>query len=177
MEDKPIELTNGQQIIMRTIMVELRPPLESLKKLVVKIHKLRLSFQLYSNELLLIEKEYAEISTAFFEATRKLQSPELLFENSDNDCDMFSYMTNQGLFIPKISEGVAYIEIIDRTLDRKLQTIQNSRALVLALSALVIGLLGFYDSVFNLTKFDRYFNIIKALFWLSDIFMEVHILD
>ena len=140
MKKDQIPVTSGQKIIMNTVQKELFPTLESLKELLVRIQKLRIAFPLYSRELSLIEKEYTQIAVDFFEVTRKLQTPDILFKDSKDDQNMVDYFQFRGAFIQNISEGASYIEIIDRTLDRKSEMIQNSRTLFLALVALVVSI-------------------------------------
>lgn len=141
MKNDETPATTGQKIIMNTIQKELFPTLESLKELLVRIQKLRIIFPLYSKELSLIEKDYEKTAVAFFEVTRKLQTPDILFKDSKEDRNIVDYFQFRGAFVQNISEGASYIEIIDRTLDRKRGTIQNSRTLFLALSALVVSIL------------------------------------
>ena len=125
---------------MNTVHKELFPTLESLKELLIRTQKLRIVFPLYSKELVLIEKEYRQTAVDFFEVTRKLQTPDILFKDSKEDKNIVDYFQFRGAFVQSISEGSSYVEIIDRTLDRKRETIQNSRTLFLALLALVVSI-------------------------------------
>jgi hypothetical protein len=56
---------------------------------------------------------------------------------------MIDYFQWQGVFKDNIKEGVEYIEIIDRTLDRKMGAIQNNRTFLISVIALVISILAF----------------------------------
>lgn len=141
MRSEQVKVTPGQKRIMDTVQSELFPTLNLLKSLLVRIQKIRIKFPLYSRELTLTQKEYEKASAEFFEIARKLQTPDLLFHDMKEDRNIVDYFQFRGAFEQNISEGFSYVEIIDRTLDRKQSAIQNSRTLILALVALLVSLL------------------------------------
>lgn len=138
-----------ERIIVETLGKELFPSLEKLKDLLIRIQNCRIPYYFFSIELNKLEKEYFNAASNFFLIDKKLKTPNLLFglENSTmavTDSYMIEYFKFQGAFNPTLAEGMKYIEIIDRTLDRKNQTMQNNRTFTLALTAIVVSLLTKY---------------------------------
>ena len=76
-----------------------------------------------------------------FEVVKKLETPYLIFEGMDGgERNIVDYFQFQGAFKQNISEEVGYVEIIDRTLDRKVGTIQNTRTFLISIVALVVSI-------------------------------------
>lgn len=139
--NQSIPVTPGQRRILDTIKDELFPQIESLKKLIVEIQTCRISYQLYSRKLGILDAEYSRISKSFFEVVKKLETPDILFEGIEGgEKNVVDYFQFQNAFKQKIAEGVSYIEIIDRTLDRKIETIRNTRTFLISIIALVISI-------------------------------------
>ncbi len=138
----PNQISEGGKRILDTVQKELFPSLEKLKDILVRIQKVRISWQLYSLELHKLEKEYYQASSDFFSTVRKLQTPDILFSGLENNPQhIVDYFQFQGAFQNNIAQGINYIEIIDRTLDRKAQNIQNNRIFLISITAIVISLI------------------------------------
>jgi hypothetical protein len=144
MEKQPpsLQITEGGKKILNTVSAELFPVVKRMKELLIKVQKCR-PFSLYSPELIELEKEYYEISAQFFTVATKLETPDILFEgfNKEKEEPMIAYFQYRGAFVQNIDEGAKYIEIIDRTLDRKNQNIQNFRTFIIAIIAVVVGII------------------------------------
>jgi hypothetical protein len=141
-QQKP--LTPGTRKILNTIKDELFPQIEILKNLLVEFQQCRISYQLYSLKLHSLEIQYSTVAENFFKVVKKLETPNILFENVEGgEKNMIDYFQWQGVFKDNIKEGVEYIEIIDRTLDRKMGAIQNNRTFLISVIALVISILAF----------------------------------
>lgn len=126
---------------METVHKELFPILNELKRLLVDIQGLRITFPLYSRDLKKYDTQYQDVAKRFFVVVQKLETPDILFKDlPSNPQDMASYFQFEGAVGKTINEGSKYIEIIDRTLDRKRQAIFNSRTLFLAILAIVISI-------------------------------------
>jgi hypothetical protein len=142
MPDINTPISEADKIILNTIKDELFPVLNELKLLVVRVYKCRVLFLFYSSELRRIQSEYEKVSTDFFVVTTKLETPDILFKGlGDNPDNIVSYFRYQKVVSERINEGVKAVEIIDRILDRKTQTIQNSWTHLLAVIAIVASLL------------------------------------
>lgn len=136
-----IPVTPGLRRILSTIKDELFPQIDNLKNLLVEIQSCRISYQLYSSRLSSLEKKYSNVSEDFFEVVKKLETPDILFKGVEGgERNIADYFQFQGAFKQNISEGVGYIEIIDRTLDRKIGTIQNTRTFLISIVALVVSI-------------------------------------
>lgn len=136
-------ISEGGKRILNSVKDELFPLLEKTKDVMVRIQKIRISHQLNSPRLNELENEYSDIMARFFEVVRKLQTPDILFmglkqEDTQNIVDYFNY---QNAFQKNIEQGLNYVEIIDRTLDRKMQNIQNNRAFLFSILAIIISIL------------------------------------
>ena len=126
---------------METVHKELFPILNELKQLLVDIQGLRIVFPLYSKRLNKYDTQYQDIAKRFFIVVQKLETPDILFKDlPNNPQDIASYFQFEGAVSKNINEGSKYVEIIDRTLDRKRQTIFNSWTLFLAILAIVISI-------------------------------------
>lgn len=137
-----LKISKGTKRILDTMQQDLFPSLSRLRELLVRIQKFRISSQLYSTELHKLELEYSGISTSFFTIVKKLETPDILFEGLEGESqNMIDYFQWQNAFSKNLDEGSKYIEIIDRTLDRKNQSIQNNRTFVFALLAIFISLI------------------------------------
>jgi len=131
----------GQRKIMVTVKDELFPQIEKLKDLLVKIQSCRISNQLFSIIMNNLENEYSMVSSNFFEVVKKLETPDILFQGVDGgDQNMIDYFQFRGAFKDNISEGLNYIEIIDRTLDRKFGVIVNNRTFLISIVAIIISI-------------------------------------
>lgn len=140
-QQQSIPITPGQRIIMQTVKDELFPCIEKLKDLLVEIQKCRISYQLYSPKLIDIESSYYEISESFFEVVKKLETPDILFKNADGgERNIVDYFQFRGAIKDNIAEGLNYVEIIDRTLDRKAGTIVNNRTFLISIIAVIISI-------------------------------------
>ena len=138
---KTIQITISEHKVLMVVKDELFPQIEKIKKLMVDIQACRITYQLYSKQLNKLEKDYTILSKEFFGVVRKLETPDLLFESmGDSDSNAVAYFKFQTGFGKTISEGVGYIEVIDRALDRKLGQINNNRTLLIALIAILIPL-------------------------------------
>ena len=137
-----LEISRGGKLILNTIKDELFPCIKNLKDLIIKIQKCHIKFPLYSFELNKLEKEYLEVSEKFFTVSIKLQTPDILFKDLEEDpryiVDYFQYKEAIG---QTIVDGSKIIEIIDRTLDRKRQNIENNRALYISITAIVLSII------------------------------------
>ena len=139
MENIPV--SEGTKRIMETVHKELFPILNELKQLLVDIQGLRIVFPLYSKRLNKYDTQYQDIAKRFFIVVQKLETPDILFKDlPNNPQDIASYFQFEGAVSKNINEGSKYVEIIDRTLDRKRQTIFNSWTLFLAILAIVISI-------------------------------------
>lgn len=135
-------ISKGTKILLDTIQQELFPVLNELKQLLVDIQGLRITFPLYSKELSKYEVVYQDIAKRFFIVVQKLETPDILFKDlPHNPQDIAGYFQFEGAVGKNINEGSRYVEIIDRTLDRKRQTIFNSWTLFLAVLAIVISVI------------------------------------
>ncbi len=133
--------SNGETRIMEVFKYELFPSLDELKKLIVDIHNLRIIYLLYSRKLNKYNLEYQNISKKFFIILQKIDTPDILFNDLvDNPQNMISYFNFEPIIIKKIDEGLKYIEIIDRVLDRKRQYIFNSWTLFLSIIAICLSI-------------------------------------
>lgn len=140
--NKPIPATPGQKKIMSTIQDELFPEMDKLKDLMIEVHECRISYHAYSSKLQKLEKEYSKTSKRFFSVVKKLQTPDDLFEGVDGGMkNMADYFQFKGAFQKNIEQGMNYIEIIDRSLDRKLGAIYSNRAFYLSLLAILISVI------------------------------------
>ncbi len=137
-----IPLSEGTKILLNTIQKELFPILNELKQLLIDIQGLRITFPLYSKELNKYEATYQDVAKRFFTLVQKLETPDILFQGlPPNPQDIAGYFQFEGAVGKNINEGSKYVEIIDRTLDRKRQTIFNSWTLFLAVLAIVISVI------------------------------------
>jgi hypothetical protein len=137
-----IKITEGGKIILNTVKDELFPTVNMLKDLIVKIHSCRIRFPLYSAELNKIRNEYESVSVTFFDVAKKLETPDILFANMHDDPQlMVSYFQYKNAFESAINEGVKAVEIIDRSVDRKSQVIQNSWTYLLAVVAIIASII------------------------------------
>lgn len=126
--------------MMEIVHKELFPALNELKQLLVDIQGLRIIFPLYSKELKRHDTQYQDIRKRFFTVVQKLETPDILFKGlPNNPQDIASYFQFEGAISKNINEGSKYVEIIDRTLDRKRQTVFNSWTLFLAVLAIVVS--------------------------------------
>ncbi len=142
METVQTPVSQGTQRILVTVHSELFPTIKELRELLLETQKIRISYFLFSNKLTNRKLEYAKVATSFFTAVKKLETPEILFDGLTNDMEyMADYFQLQGAFLSNIETGLRYIEIIDRTLDRKCQDIQNNRTLILAIVAILITII------------------------------------
>ncbi|HEY9584793.1 MAG TPA: hypothetical protein VJI33_04435 [Candidatus Paceibacterota bacterium] len=136
------KVSDGGKKILNTVKDELFPILNQLKDLLVSIQKCRINFSIYSKELSDLELKYSDLATSFFTVTKKLKTPDILFSGlDDNPQNIADYFQFQDAFSLSIEEGTKYVEIIDRTLDRKSQNIQNFRTIILAFTAIVISII------------------------------------
>jgi hypothetical protein len=138
-----LNISEGGRIILNTVKDELFPLTEKLKNILVRVHSYRSTLlETNSKQLYEIESEYSRVSADFFVVTTKLQSSDLLFKDlpgePQNIADYFQY---QDAFQKNIDQGIGYIEIIDRTLDRKIQDIHNKVTLVISILAILISIL------------------------------------
>jgi len=137
-----IPLSEGTKILLDTIQKELFPILNDLKQLLVDIQGLRITFPLYSKRLNIYNIKYQTIAKSFFTVVQKLETPDILFKDlPKNHKAIASYFQFHEAMSKNIGEGSRYVEIIDRTLDRKRQTIFNSWTIFLATLAIVISLI------------------------------------
>lgn len=137
-----IPVSDGTKILLDTIQKELFPVLNELKQLLIDTQELRIKFPLYSKRLKEYDNRYQEITKKFFIVVQKLETPDILFKDlPNNPQNIASYFQFQGAMSKNIEEGSKYVEIVDRTLDRKRQTIFNSWTLFLAITAIVLGLI------------------------------------
>lgn len=137
-----LKVSEGGKRILNTCQKELFPTLNKLKELLISIQKCRISFQLYSRQLDKFEKDYHNVSLVFFEVSRKLETPDIIFEGLSGEAQYIAdYFQYQNAFLQNLADGRNYVEIIDRTLDRKNQNIQNNRTFLLAIIAIVVSLL------------------------------------
>jgi len=142
MPPNQIPVSTGGRRILNTVKEELFPVIDRLKDILVHVQKVRISYQLYSPILSNLEKEYTQVSADFFEVVRKLQTPDVLFDGlSDNPQNIVDYFQYQGAFQKNIEQGLNYVEIVDRTLDRKTQSIQNTRTFLISIIAIVVSIL------------------------------------
>src|ERR1700733_7009661 len=133
MPPNQIPVSEADKRILETIRTEFFPALNKIKDLLTRIQSTRLVFFLYSPGLSKLEQEYFEISQALFVIDRKLTTPDILFEGLSNiDEGAAAYFRFNEAIKKGLAEATGYIEIVDRTLDRKKQTLQNNRTLLLA---------------------------------------------
>ncbi|MEK7638795.1 MAG: hypothetical protein AAB388_01400 [Patescibacteria group bacterium] len=136
-----IPVSEGTKRLLNTVQQELFPILNELKQLLIDIQGVRINFPLYSSRLRKYSSQYEDIAKRFFVVVQKLETPDILFKGlPENSKDIASYFQFESAVGKNISEGSAYIEIIDRTLDRKRQTIFNSWTLLFAVIAIVISI-------------------------------------
>jgi hypothetical protein len=139
---KEIPITESGKRILDTVKDELFPLLEDMKNILVDVHACRISYQIYSCELNQINDRYLEKSTKIFQVIQKLQTPDILFQGLENtDQNAVDYFQYKMTFEKNIGEAFVYTEIIDRTLDRKFQSIQNTRTIWISMLALVLSAL------------------------------------
>lgn len=136
-----MKITPGQRKILDTVKDELFPQVDNLKSILVDIQACRISYQLYSLKLSSLEKRYSKVLKDFFEVVKKLETPDILFEGvGGGERNIVDYFQFQGVFKQNISEGIGYVEIIDRTFDRKVGTIQNTRTFLISIIALGVSI-------------------------------------
>lgn len=146
-KNEQIPLTEGAKIILNTIKDEFFPIQKELMLLLKEVQELRIKNLVYSREIHDLNKKYEELSPNFFDIAIKLKTPDILFkslERNNSMQNMASYFQFKNAIEDSINEGFKYIEIIDRTLDRKNEKIQNSRTLILALLALIISMISIF---------------------------------
>lgn len=141
-----IPVNEGAKRILNTLKDELFPLSNQLKELLLKIQRLRIKFPIYSKSLNDLELEYFALSEKFFTITQKLETPDILFVGLEGSQPMIDYFQYEATISKTISETSKYVEIIDKTLDRKNQTIQNFRTLSLAIIAIAISILSMFWS-------------------------------
>ncbi len=135
-------VTEGVKLILKTVKDELFPVIGELKDVLIHIQKIRISYQIHSPALRALENKYTRTAAIYFEVVRKLQAPDILFAGmQNNDENMIGYFQYQGAFQKNIDEGISCIEIIDRTLDRKSQNIQNNRTFLLSIVAIITSIM------------------------------------
>jgi hypothetical protein len=136
-----IPVSQPEKRILETFRVEFFPEIQKLKDVLIRIQGCKLYMRLYSPQLPTLEQEYLNTVSKLFLIDRKLTTLDVLFEGLTNTAEnMQAYFKYQVMIKEKLSEMSSYIEIIDRTLDRKKQTLQNNRTLVIAVVALIVGL-------------------------------------
>jgi len=141
MPNNEIPITDGQRKILETVKDELFPQLVNLRNLLVRIQECRIYYQLHSFKLHELDKEYSRVSRDFFVVVQKLETPDILFEGvAGGKENIVHYFQFAGAFKQKIAEGVGYVEIIDRTLDRKIGTIRTTRIFLISIIAIVISI-------------------------------------
>lgn len=142
---KEIPLSVGGQVMLNVVHKELLPMLNKIRELLINIQKCDIKCPLYSRELNDLEKNYINVVSAFFLIIKKIESPDELFKGLEIKQDDFQHIADYFQFQPAISksvaEGFGYIEIADRTLDRKKQTIQNTRSFLLAVISILIAII------------------------------------
>lgn len=142
METVQTPVSQGTQRILVAVQSELFPAIKELRELLLETQKIKIPYFLFSNELTKRKLGYTEVTTRFFTVVKKLETPEILFEGLTNDMEYMSdYFQLQGAFLSNIETGLRYVEIIDRTLDRKSQDIQNNRTITLAFIAILISII------------------------------------
>lgn len=136
-----IPVSEGTKRMLDTFQKELLPALDSMRKLVIEVQSCRITFPFYSHKLTVLQKKYNEISIEFFNVVRKLETPDILFKDiSENPQNIASYLQFQPAMSKSIADGSNYIEILDRALDRKNESIQNTRTLAIAMIAIFISI-------------------------------------
>ncbi|GEM_PF-1802394 len=147
----PVPESPAARRILITVKDELFPILNKLRDLLVRVQKCRIGYQLYSPELRALDVEYSIVSGEFFVLHKKMSTPDLLFEGLSETTDasshpapqlVFEYNRFQFAFSKLLDEGVSYTEIIDRTLDRKTQSLNNNRTFSLAVIAIFVSFAG-----------------------------------
>lgn len=140
-KEKQIPVSEGTKIILNIVQSELLPTVDKMRKLLIDVQNCRIKFHLYSPELNNLQKEYNNISVIFFNIARKLETPDILFKDLKPDPqDIVGYFQFQVAISKHLNDGSNYIEILDRTLDRKNESIQNARTLILAIMAILISI-------------------------------------
>ena len=142
MPNQTIPVTNSERRILEVVKDELFPQIEDLKKVMVDLQSCRISWQVFSKRISKLEKDYSEVSGRFFGVVRKLETPDILFSGLEVEdvSNMSAYFNYQHAFKQNLSEGIGFVEIIDRTLDRKIGRINNNRTLWLAIVAIMISI-------------------------------------
>src|SRR3970040_1750600 len=91
-----ISISEGGKRILNTVQDELFPVLNRLKELLLSVQKCRTMIPIYSPKLNRLESEYSDVSSEFFTVVRKLETPDILFENLDkNSQNIASYFSFQ----------------------------------------------------------------------------------
>lgn len=140
--NKQIPLSEGGKIMLNIVKDELFPLQNDLKNLLLDIQKCRIKLPFYSKKLNLLENKYFELSIKFFDIVRKLETPDILFKGlKDDPLNIANYFQFHEAISKNINDGSKYIEIIDRTLDRKKEMVQNFRTLILAFAAIIISII------------------------------------
>jgi hypothetical protein len=141
-KNEQIPLSDGGKIMLNIVKDELFPLQNDLKNLLLDTQKCRISLPFYSKKLNSLENKYFELSIKFFDIVRKLETPDILFKGlKDDPLNIANYFQFHEAISKNINEGSKYIEIIDRTLDRKKEIIQNFRTLILAFVAIIISII------------------------------------
>ncbi|MFA5751352.1 MAG: hypothetical protein WCX79_04535 [Candidatus Paceibacterota bacterium] len=137
-----IPLSEGAKILLNTVQKELFPVLNELKQLLVNIQGLRINCPLYSKQLIEYQTTYEDTAKRFFVIVQKLETPDILFKDLPQDIqNIASYFQFENAVGKNINEGSKYVEIIDRTLDRKRQIIFNYQTLFVAILAIAISII------------------------------------
>jgi chromosome segregation ATPase len=135
-----IPVSEGTKRMLNLVKDEFFPITNEIKELLIEIQKIRIKIPIFSKKLNNLEKEYEDVSKRFYSVVKKLETPDDLFEGLEsNQQDIVGYFQFQKPIANNINSSSKYIEIIDRTLDRKKERIQNFRTLVLAIVAIVIS--------------------------------------
>jgi hypothetical protein len=138
-----IHISEGGKRILNTVKDELFPLTEKLKDLLIRAQRIRSTFfETNSRKLFELEAEHSQVSADFFVVATKLQTPDILFKGiKDDPQNIADYYQFQVAFQKNIDQGIGYMEIIDRTLDRKIQNIQNKITLAISIIAILVAIL------------------------------------
>ena len=142
MSPQQIPISDAGRVILNTVKDELFPLTNELKDILVQTQQVRISYQVYSERVNKLDKRYSELCTKLFVVIRKLETPDILFEGlGDTPQHMIDYFNFQQATQKSINDAVNYVEITDRTLDRKMQSIQNNRTMLVSLIAVLISII------------------------------------
>lgn len=147
------KLPPGADILLKAMLDDFFPLEKKINSCLVEIQKIRIPYYfLFSKKLNDLTVKYENLSAEYFSLVNVINNPDLLFENfKDKNKGVPDYMIGYMQFKPGIQNNINQVninlEIIDRTLDRKHQNLQNKITLFLAVFSIVLGVFSLFINI------------------------------